>query len=107
MGTGVSNPGANEGISAKSYGPQSGTRALSNHDVSVYGTGTGSQFSNVNANSLGAANRTPNNQMQSYTDNGLRALETTSTKPIQWGWLGLLGLFGLFGARNRNSERSK
>jgi hypothetical protein len=102
MGTGAQV--VDEGVSTKSYGSKmynqsnddlARTKTTSNYDVSIYGTGTGSQFWNENSNAPGTANQT-----------GYRATEATSTKNTKWGWLGLLGLLGFFGIRSRNSERN-
>ncbi|QHW29584.1 WGxxGxxG-CTERM domain-containing protein [Paenibacillus rhizovicinus] len=115
MGTGTH--GANEGMSAKSYNlkmyglpdetPR--TNANANKEVSVYGTGTGSQFWDVNGNPIGTANRDHMYRTQSVASNdGYRAMSATTDNGKNWGnwgWLGLLGLVGLFGNRNRNPER--
>ncbi|MCD9026131.1 WGxxGxxG family protein [Cohnella silvisoli] len=36
-----------------------------------------------------------------------RALDTTTRRTSNWGWLGLLGLFGLAGMRSRNRDEIK
>lgn len=81
------------------------TNATTNHDVSVYGTGTGSQFLNVNANTSGTVDGNPGYRTQSNTNRGYRALETTPSRGMGWGWLGLLGLVGIFGIWSRNPRR--
>lgn len=90
---------------------QTRTNATSNHEISVYGTGTGSQFINVNRNGNvpGTMDRTPGNLMPSNANNGYRAraLETAPSRGMNWGWLGLLGLLGLFGIRSRNPQRDR
>jgi hypothetical protein len=105
-----------DGISAKSNGTKmhsqsnnpAKTNDKANYEVSVYGTGTGSQFWNVTANSAGTASHTHNTLIGSNGNNGVRALDTTaSDNRTRWGWLGLLGLIGLFGIRSRNPERNK
>jgi hypothetical protein len=82
------------------------TKATSSHEVSVYGTGTGSQFFNVNANASGTLDHNPLYRTQSNDNGGYRALETSSND-MDWSWLGLLGLLGLFGLRSRNPERGR
>lgn len=107
---------ANDGIFANRNGTRmhaqsnvgtTNTHATSNHDVSVYGTGTGSQFLNVNPHASGMTDRHPGYRTQSYPNDGYRALETTPTRRMGWEWLGLLGLFGLFGMRSRNPQRER
>ncbi len=83
-----------------------------NHDVSIYGTGTGSQFWNVNANqsNTGVTDGASTYRSQSYNNyntNGYRAAATTTVRKNSWGWLGWLGLLGLFGLRNRNPQRDR
>lgn len=98
-------------------------QSLTNHEVSVYGTGTGSQF--LNGNSYGTTDRnrgyraqsnvtdrnmTDRNtgyRTQSYANDGYRAMATTTSRHTDWGWLGLLGLLGLFGMRSRNPQRDR
>ncbi|MFC5529825.1 WGxxGxxG family protein [Cohnella yongneupensis] len=114
MGTGTH--GTHDGISANRYDTRmyvqstdgaTRTKATPNYHVSVYGTGTGSQFLNVNANVPGTMVRHPGYHTQSYENGGYRALETTSSKGMGWGWLGLLGLIGLFGIFSRNPQRNR
>jgi len=76
-----------------------------NHHVSVYGTGTGTQFRDVNANAADA-----NNRYRTYGNEsvgGYRAAEATADRGSRWGWLGLLGLIGLAGLRNANPQRNR
>ncbi|WP_027084555.1 WGxxGxxG family protein [Cohnella panacarvi] len=84
------------------------TQATGNREVSVYGTGTGSQFWNVNANQRGTGmtNGASTYRSQSYNTNGYRAAATTE-RNTSWGWLGWLGLLGLFGLRNRDPQRNR
>lgn len=116
MGTSTHSMHDHDGISANSYGTKmyvqsndgaTRTRATNNHAVSVYGTGTGSQFFNVNANATGTTDHNPLYRTQSYDNGGYRALETSTSNDMDWSWLGLLGLIGLFGLRNRNPERGR
>ncbi|MBO9609383.1 MAG: hypothetical protein J7639_25745 [Paenibacillaceae bacterium] len=90
MGTGT------HGMHVQSYDNTTRAKGTPNYDVSVYGTGTGSQFLNVNANTSGTTDRNPVYRMKSATNNANR-----------WGWLGLLGLVGLFGMWNRNPQRDR
>ncbi|WP_127529262.1 WGxxGxxG family protein [Paenibacillus kobensis] len=126
-GMGTSSHGIHDGISAnqvgtKTYihstnGSAASTTGTSNHEVSVYGTGTGSQFLNVNPNANLNANLNANTPIttdhnsgyrtQSYANDGYRALDTTSSRNKGWGWLGLLGLLGLFGMRSRNPQHDR
>lgn len=115
-GMGTNAHGMLDGISANRNGSKmyvqsnnspTRTNAAPNRDVSVYGTGTGSQFMNINANTSGTANNNPGYRTQSNANNGYRALETTPSRGMGWGWLGLLGLIGLFGIRSRNPRRER
>jgi len=83
------------------------THVTDNRDVSVYGTGTGSQFWNMNANNTGARNGASTYRSPSYETNGYRAAATTTDRGTSWGWLGWLGLLGLLGLRNRNPQRNR
>ncbi|MGO4106619.1 WGxxGxxG family protein [Paenibacillus sp. YAF4_2] len=104
-GMGIESPGTHHGMSTKSYEPEQSdqmrTNARSNHEVSVYGTGTGSQFSHINAKAHGSTNL-----INTQSDDSYHATAATTTKNTGWGWLGLLGLLGLFGMRSRNPERN-
>lgn len=111
----------NDGYSANSYGNKTylpsndgttarmndGTAARTNHDVSIYGTGTGTQFLHTNDHAATPVDRTPGYRMESSMNGEYRALETTSSNGSNWGWLGLLGLVGLFGMRSRNPQRER
>ncbi|MBD3919047.1 hypothetical protein H8B09_09800 [Paenibacillus sp. PR3] len=114
-GMGTSTHGSHEGISAnqfgtgmhvQSYNGTASTRGTHNHEVSIYGTGTGSQFFNVNSNASASVTTERNlgYHAQSYTNDGYRALETNSSRGKGWGWLGLIGLFGIF---KRNPQRDR
>jgi MYXO-CTERM domain-containing protein len=114
-GMGTRTNSTHDGITANLYGTKMNaqshdsatrTKATPNHEISVYGTGTGSQFFNVNANTSGM-DRNPVNHTQTYMDGGYRTMETTSSRGMGWGWLGLLGLIGLFGIRSRNPQRDR
>jgi hypothetical protein len=114
-GMGTRTNSIHDGITANRYGTMmhdqsnhsaTRTKTTPNYNISVYGTGTGSQFFNVNANSPGM-DRNPVNRTQSYTDGGYRTMETTTSRDMGWGWLGLLGLIGLFGIRSRNPQRDR
>ncbi|WP_336784633.1 WGxxGxxG family protein [Paenibacillus sp. MMO-177] len=106
-GMGIESHGTHDEMSAKSYEPGHSdplrTNARSNHDVSVYGTGTGSQFRYINANAIGSPNQINTQSGDRYHATAV----TTTRKNTGWGWLGLLGLLGLFGIRSRNPERNK
>lgn len=108
LGNGMGTDDRGSNMHVQSYDRGTRTQATGNHEVSVYGTGTGSQFRNVNAyqNGTGATNRSPIYRSQSYETNGYRAAATTTDRNTSWGWLGWLGLLGLFGLRNRNPERN-
>ncbi|WP_240941755.1 WGxxGxxG family protein [Paenibacillus sp. HB172176] len=113
-GMGTEASGTKSGISAKSYdaGMQAGSLhnlSEKGHEVSIYGTDTGTQFLNGNANGShsGTINRPGTYHDQSFEDGGYRATAVTSSDNNKaWGWLGLLGLLGLFGMRNRNPQRN-
>lgn len=129
------NGGVGNGMGSQTHGKKSGSspqmrvqsidtgvrsNVSRNHNVSVYGTSTGTQFLNgygnrnapgsttmygqSNANTFGTTNRM---RTQSYTNDGYRALETTTSRDFNWSWLGLLGLLGLFGIRSRNPQRDR
>lgn len=107
-GMGTQADGMNRGKSPQMTIQSIDTGAASNvtdHSVSVYGTGTGTQYLN------GYDNRTDNTanryRTQSDTDGGYRTLETTTSRNFDWSWLGLLGLFGLFGLRSRNPQHER
>ncbi|MHA6485210.1 WGxxGxxG family protein [Paenibacillus sp. strain BS8-2] len=104
-GMGTNRSVVNEGITTKSYDSRMDKMDHSSN-VSVYGTGTGSQFLNVNTDTPRAIGNIPQYQMDSYTGNDFHAASTTSTKTTNWSWLGLIGLLGLFGFRSRNPERN-
>lgn len=91
----------------QSNGNLTRTKSTPNYDISVYGTPTGSQFQNVNANDNGMTDQNRDNRMQTNTNNGYRALNTNTTRGMDWGWLGLLGLIGLAGLFNRNPQRNR
>ncbi|MDR9854286.1 WGxxGxxG family protein [Paenibacillus sp. VCA1] len=87
----------------------------SNYDVSVYGTGTGSQYWNTNNQMIDTGRIQTNNYtgygmntLNGNTDNRLRAASTpTDRGGWNWGWLGLLGLIGLAGMWGRNPGRER
>lgn len=117
-GMGTSTRGTHDGISANQFGNRihvqsndgaTNTIGTHNHEVSVYGTGTGSQFLNVNRNTNDGygTSQIPGYRTQSYTNGGYRAMDTSSSRDMNWSWLGLLGLLGLFGLRSRNPERGR
>lgn len=97
-----------------------GTGKAPNYGVSVYGTGTGSQYWHTNSNTevagtgrVGTNNYTgygANTNMDGrnidgrYTDGRYRTTAAATTRSYNWGWLGLLGLIGLAGMRSRNPE---
>mgnify|MGYP001439724537 CR=1 FL=1 len=82
-------------------------KAASRHDVSVYGTGTGNQFRNVNANAGMTTDRQPMDRTHANANDRVRTLDTVPSRGMSWGWLGLLGLLGLFGNRSRNPQRDR
>lgn len=103
-----------------------GARSTGNYDVSVYGTGTGTQFLNDNLNAADTTTRAgyraqsysnaPGTAMngtmngngyrtQSYTNNSYRAAAADNDR--DWGWLGLFGLIGLAGLFGRNPQRER
>ncbi|TJY42806.1 hypothetical protein E5161_08165 [Cohnella pontilimi] len=113
MGTNTQG-GMHDGISAHRHGNKINVQSIDGstitthkRDVSIYGTGTGTQFLNVNANDSKMTDGNPGDRTQSYTNDGYRALGTTSSRGMGWGWLGLLGLLGLFGIRSRNPQRDR
>jgi hypothetical protein len=76
------------------------------------GTGTfGMYGANRNGNTYGAYDSTRMNTYRPYStnlttraNNTVRAMETTTRRGFDWGWLGLLGLFGLAGMRSRSRD---
>jgi len=125
LGNGMGNPksGAAQsgiGIRANGTGMRDGTkirsqgaRSATDHDVSVYGTGTGSQFRNVNAGVPGMANRNVDGYgARTYADGATDGAYRTRAaaapaRGMRWGWLGLLGLLGLAGMRKRNPQDNR
>ncbi|MFB9274393.1 WGxxGxxG family protein [Cohnella cellulosilytica] len=76
--------------------------------VSVYGTGTGSQFRTIDPVNPGVTNSRVNDDgKRTSTDGRYRAAATSTTRGSGWGWLGLLGLLGLVGFWNRNPQRNR
>ncbi|GFN32262.1 hypothetical protein [Paenibacillus xylaniclasticus] len=103
---------SDHGMHAQSTSNGLRTSSTSQYDVSVYGTGTGSQFfnldPNVNKYDSVTADRDTGYRAQSYTSDLYRAQDTGSSRGMGWnwlGWLGLLGLFGLLGNRNPQRDR--
>jgi len=91
-----------------------GTGTMRNRDVSVYGTGTGTQFLNGYGNDnrlrngvTGTAYAPGRYGARAYPNGAgtYRTAATTTSNGMGWGWLGLLGLLGLFGFRSRNPQR--
>lgn len=107
MQNGISANQGNAGMNVRSNGVQTRSRTTPNYDVSVYGTGTGTQFQNVNANDAGMTNHDRNNRMQTNTNDGYRPLNTNENRGMDWGWLGLLGLIGLTGLFKRDPQRNR
>ncbi len=100
LGNGMGTPSAESHIHAQSTGSATG------HEISVYDTGTGSQFRNINPANTGTdsgrgdyTNRTPAGTYRTTAAN--------PTRNAGWAWLGLLGLFGLIGLRNRNPQGNR
>lgn len=68
----------------------------------IYGTnGTYGAYDSTRMN-YRPYNTTNVNHMTARAKNNVRALETTTRRTFDWGWLGLLGLFGLAGMRSRS-----
>jgi len=103
LGSGMGTPSNGSNVRAQSVDRTNG------HEISVYGTGTGSQFRNVNPGNPGAAyvGNGYGNGNRTTADGTYRTAATNSGRGIGWGWLGLLGLFGLVGIRNRNPQRNR
>lgn len=115
-GMGHYGTGTHDGMSSNSNGTRmydgsgyraQGTRAAPDYEVSVYGTGTGSQFRNVNAGAPGTRNPSEDYHSRMYTDGGYRATASTPTRGVGWGWLGLIGLIGLAGIFSRKPQRNR
>jgi MYXO-CTERM domain-containing protein len=103
LGNGMGTPSNGSNVRAQNVDRTNG------HEISVYGTGTGSQFRSVNPGAPGTTNINNGYGYGNRTsaDGAYRAAATNSGRGIGWGWLGLLGLFGLFGIRNRNPQRNR
>ncbi|XID92446.1 WGxxGxxG family protein [Paenibacillaceae bacterium WGS1546] len=107
MGTYRTGTHAGIGTHANGKGMQGvhGAGRAPNYDVSVYGTGTGSQFRNVNPGTPpGAAGGNAGFGVRTNTDGAYRTTAAAPARGGGWGWLGLLGLLGLAGMRNRQPQ---
>ncbi|WP_256757707.1 WGxxGxxG family protein [Cohnella sp. WQ 127256] len=113
-GMGHNGAGTHSGISSNSnetrmYDGTSyrvkGAKAAPNYEVSIYGTGTGSQFRTGYAGVSGTTKPSEVYRTRTYTDGGYRTTATTPARGGGWAWLGLLGLIGLAGIWSRNPQR--
>ncbi len=101
LGNGMGTPSQGTGVRAHGVGGTTG------HEISVYGTGTGSQFRNIHPGNPVTPHNRIDNVTRTPTDGSYRAAAANTARGPSWGWLGLLGLLGLVGIRNRNPQRDR